>query len=171
MRNRKSNDGGWGLANRDGTVLAIVWPHTTNALQSANQLLQILRRHGLTASELEQSEQADALKDFGSGDGWYRPTELNRLSDQEARIIAARMVSRLRMKIAIGPDQTQLLVTAITEACASTLPNASATCATDRRDEIAAAILRAARPVLNSASFAVLADAVALGHRPLLGEQ
>jgi len=130
-----------------------------------------LRRHGLTASELEQSEQADALKDLGSGDGWYRPTELNRLSDQEAWIIGARMVSRLRMKIAIGPDQTQLLVTAITEACPGTLPNASATCATDRRDRSPQRFLRPRGHCLNNASFAVLADAVALGHRPLLGEE
>jgi hypothetical protein len=161
--------GAW--LNRQGTVLAIVWPHATAHLQSADRLQQILTRHGLTATALAQSEHPDALKDFASGVDWYPPAELDRLSDQEARIIAERMVNRLRMKIALGSDQTQLLVTVITKGCSDILPNVSATSDTDRRDEIATAILGAARAVLDDAGFAMLSDVVALGHRPLHSEE
>jgi hypothetical protein len=104
-------------------------------------------------SELAESERLEALKGFGTRRDWYRATELDQLSDEEARVIAARMIARLHGKISMTSDQANRLATAISVACARVLPGASTTSSTVRRHEIAAAILDAGRAVLGDVDF------------------
>jgi hypothetical protein len=124
----------------------------------------------LAGSELGESERLDALKSFASGREWYRPTGLDRLIDEEARVIAARIIARLRGKIAMTSDQANRLEIAISEACARVLPDTSTTSASFRRLEIASAILDAGRAMLGNVDFATFSEAVALGHGALSDE-
>lgn len=151
-------------------MLAVLWPDPSARRSGAGAMLSLLKRHGLKASEVEGNERREALAAFASGRNWYRPSALNRLSEEEALVIAARMVARLRARIEVTSDQAERLVTSITNACARILPNASATSAPVRGEEIGAAILGGGREVLSAAELTVLAEAAALGHRPLPGE-
>ena len=156
--------------NRKGTMLAVVWRDPLAHRSGCNRVLGILRQHGLMGSELAESERREALSSFTSGKDWYRPTGLDRLSDEEARVIAVRIVVRLREKMPMTLDQANRLETAIGVACARVLPNASTTSATVRRHEIASAILDAGRAMLGDLDFVIFSEAVALGHVALPDE-
>jgi hypothetical protein len=156
--------------NREGTMLAVVWSDPSAYRPNASQVLKVLRQFGLMASGLEESERREALSGFTSGKDWYRPIGLDRLSDEEARVIAARIIARLRRKMPMTLDQANRLETAIGVACARVLPDVSTTSASVRRHEIASAILDAGRAILGDLDFVVFAKAVALGHRALPDE-
>jgi hypothetical protein len=156
--------------NRKGTMLAVVWPDPLAHRTGGSLVLGILRQHGLTGSELGESERLDALKRFASGLDWYRPTWLDPLSDEEARVIAARIIARLRGKMPMTLDQANQLETAISAACARVLPDVSTTSTSGRRHEIASAILDAGRAMLGDLDFVIFSEAVALGHRALPDE-
>jgi hypothetical protein len=153
--------------NREGTMLAVVWPDRSAHRSSSDKVLGVLTRYGLVASQLAERERLEAHKSFASGRDWYRAAGLDRLSDEEARVIAARIIARLRGKMPMTLDQADQLETAISVACARVLPDASATSASVRRHEIASEILDAGRTMLGDRDFATLSEAVALGHRAL----
>ena len=153
--------------NREGTMLAAVWPDSSERCPGSDKVLLILTRYGLMASELAESERFEPLKSLASGCDWYGPTGLDRLSDEEARVIAGRIIARLRGKIPMTLDRAKRLETAIGVACARVLPDASTTSTSVRRHEIASAILDAGRPLLGDLDFVTFAEAVALGHRAL----
>jgi hypothetical protein len=156
--------------NREGTLLAVVWPDSSAHRHSSDKVLVILTRYGLMASELPKSERLEPLKSFASGRDWYRPTGLGGLSDEEARVIAARIIARLRGKMPMALDQAMRLETAISVACARVLPDVSTTSSSVRRYEIASAILDAGRAMLGDLDFVIFSEAVALGHRALPDE-
>jgi hypothetical protein len=156
--------------NREGTMLAVVWPDSSAHRRNSDKVLVILTRYGLMASELAESERLEPLESFASGCDWYGPTGLDRLSDEEARVIAGRIIARLRGRIPMTLDRAKRLETAIGVACARVLPDASATSASVRRHEIASAILGAGRPMLGNLDFVIFSEAVALGHRSLPSE-
>ena len=151
--------------NRKGTMLAVVWRDPLAHRSGRSRVLRILKQHGLMGSELGESERLDALKRFASGRDWCRPTGLDRLSDEEAQVIAARIIARLRAKIPMTSDQADRLEIAIGVACARVLPDVSTTSTSVRRHEIASAILDVGRAMLGDLDFVAFAKAVALGHR------
>ncbi len=156
--------------NREGTMLAVVWTDWSTCRSETRPLPTLLKRYGLGAAELEGGERREALAAFGFEGNWHRPSALDRLSEEEARVIAARMLARVRARIDLPDDQARRLETSISEACARILTDASTTSATMRRDQLATAILDAGRRVLGAANQPALAEAVALGHRPIRGE-
>jgi hypothetical protein len=157
--------------NREGTMLAVVWPDQLAHRSSSGRVLGILRQHGLMGAEFGESERLDALKSFASGRDWYRPTGLHRLSDEEAQVIAARIIARLRGKMPMTLDQANWLETAIGVACARVLPDVSTTSTSVRRHEIASAILDAGRAMLGDLDFVIFSEVVVLGHRALPDEE
>lgn len=90
--------------NHTGTLLAVVGKIT----YPGSALLQsLLARHGLNGTALRGEERARALKGFLSGAGWYRGTEVDRLSEKEAEIIAARLVRRLRARLPLSDEKAE----------------------------------------------------------------
>src|SRR6266850_2616964 len=71
--------------NRQGTVVAVVWKPDARrkARQSAEKVLKEAE-----ASKLRADAQGKALADFESGKGWYRGADVDRLSEEEAGVIA-----------------------------------------------------------------------------------
>lgn len=153
--------------NREGTILGIVWAGTSDS----DQLLRALSRHGVVGSELEGEEGRLAHDAFAGGVAWYRSGQMQELSSEEARVIAARLVRRLTRDISLPADTTERLTRKLEQACARALAEASAVSASTRREQIAAGLLNAARDILDPAAFAALQAAVSLGHKPLPGER
>ncbi|MBI4657581.1 MAG: hypothetical protein HY735_01820 [Verrucomicrobia bacterium] len=56
------------------------------------------------------------LQSFLSGDGWYRGVAVDSLSQQEAGIIAARLVRRIQTKVALSNGKATALESAFTDA-------------------------------------------------------
>lgn len=155
--------------NRQGTVLAIVWA-VGSENHNAEPVLPILQNAGFMATELRGSDLRQALAAFRPDYEWYRATQIDSLSEEEAGVIASRLVRRLSQRVALTAHQTNQLMDALRSACARILTNAVGTSAAERLDQIAATLPRVARELLDDAGLAAFEEVVALGHRPLFGE-
>ena len=95
--------------NRAGTVLAVVWSEQSQPERRSKTLETALKARDLNAKELAGKARQTALKDFQSGAGWYRGADVDRLSEEEAGIIAARLTARIREKVTVTDEQAQAL--------------------------------------------------------------
>lgn len=154
--------------NRTGTLLAVAGKITYPRSVFVRSLLE---RHGLTATALRGEERAKALACFLSGAGWYRRTEADRLSEQEAEIISARFVRRLRAKLPLSEDRAEMLRAAFTAVCFHELVAHPAKPELARREWITREIMEAGRRYLDAKELAALQEVVAAGYRPLPGEE
>ncbi len=87
--------------NRKGTVLAVVWAEGFEDRAATERLLSILHRGGLTATKLAGNDLLQAIASFSSGHDWHRPMQIDQLSEEEAEVIAARLVRRLGGKLTL----------------------------------------------------------------------
>ena len=153
--------------NREGTVLAVVWD---DGAPDPKAVLSTLHRHGIAGVELQGAEYGRNCEAFATGD-WYRPTQMQDLSAEEACLIAARLVRRLEQRVSLSTGTSERLVETLERACSKALAQASATSESARRQQIASALRDAASDILDPAAFAAFTAVVLLGHRPLPTER
>jgi len=153
--------------SRDGNLIAVVRAVTGSRTKGTDPALAAFRKHRIAVETLRGKRLANALKDFASQSGWHRGAEVDRLSEEEARIIAARLVARLRARAALPQLRARALEAAIAEACAHELIRNPTQSAAARKRRLASAVLAAARERLDAPAYAAFADAVRLGHRSL----
>jgi len=155
--------------SRAGTELAIVWAEGGASKARIATFEAILKEENLTATELAGEARARALKEFQSGSGWHRAKDVDRLSVEEARTIAARLSRRVQA------------TTPLTETKAETLRNALADTlkkrflgspdeASPSPEQEQEAFLQAAAGYLNETELTALREAIASGLCPLPGE-
>jgi hypothetical protein len=95
--------------NQTGTVLAVV-RNTSFGHESPTKTVQaVLENHGLTTVELEGAAREAELKSFLSGNAWYHSTDVDNLTKQESRIIAGRLLLRIRAKVALPDEKGEAL--------------------------------------------------------------
>jgi hypothetical protein len=153
--------------NREGTVLAVVWDEGAPDVKA---VLSTLHRHGIAGIELQGAEYGRNCEAFAAGE-WYRPTQMQDLSAEEARLIAARLVRRLEQKVSLSAGTSERLAETLERACSKALAEASPTSESARRQQIASALRDATRGILDPAAFGAFTAVVSLGHRPLPGER
>src|SRR5262249_34071607 len=71
--------------NRAGTRIAVVWK-SDSAAETKHKVTAELKED--RAMELDGKSRDETVADFLSGKGWYRGAEVDRLSEEEADIIA-----------------------------------------------------------------------------------
>ena len=152
--------------NRTGTLIAVVWKSQPSA-QTQQDLAPRLRSAGCCTrdaaiSEVQGETRNQALKDFQSGHGWYRGAEVDRLSEEEAGIIAARLVRRVEAKTALSKDKAQGLQLALTQSFRK--------CFTSGQQESCRRIGDMASKYLNREQMTILKEAIQSGVRPLPNE-
>jgi hypothetical protein len=157
--------------NRGGTIIAVLWREGVVPKVQSEHVRSILAEQGLAAQELTGAARESALRRFSSGADWYRGDAVDRLSAEEAGIIAARLVRRVTAKVPLSEGTIEILLPAFAEAFRHQLIDRPLTSARLRRKLIANEILKAGRQHLHGAAFEALQEAAALGHRPVRGEQ
>ncbi len=75
--------------NRPGTVMAVVWKPETKRKERIATFEAVSKKEELKAQELKGAARKKALKDFLSRQAWHRGSDVDRLSEEEAGIIAA----------------------------------------------------------------------------------
>src|SRR5260370_4050322 len=90
--------------NRAGTIISVVWKPESNAEARRNVAAELKEDH---AMEMQGKSRNDAVKDFLSGKGWYRGADVDRLSEEEADIIAARLVRWVQAKTALTKGKAE----------------------------------------------------------------
>lgn len=156
------------LLNRTGTLIAVVWKSEVNArlnAQTQQDLGSRLRAAGRDADvrELQGEARDQALKELQSGHGWYRGAEVDRLSEEEAGVIAARLVRRVQAKTTLTQDKAERLERVLTDAYKK--------CFTEERYEEALPVSKLAGDFLDEKQIAILKEAIEAGVQPLPNEQ
>lgn len=156
--------------NRRGTQLAIAWEERSEAAQRAQSIRDFLAGH----KEIElQRISAEALllslKELKGGRGWYRGAAVDRLSEEEATIIASRFMNRARKKVAIPEDVAQRVVRKTADVIARGLKAASGDAVPV--DQILAEVLEQASADLDQAQVQEFKNAIETGYLALPGEE
>lgn len=146
--------------NRAGTVMAIVWKEEAKPRQRAKALKAILQERNLTATELTRDAKQQAMREFQSGNGWYRGADVDRLSEEEAGIIANRWIARFREKINLTDEKAKTLQEAFTAQLKRQLTGKAT------REETREKLLKIARQNLDEKDVAVLLENFGNGFVP-----
>src|SRR5438105_12179870 len=134
--------------NRAGTIISVVWKPDSDAETRRNVTAELKEDH---ATELEGKSRDNAVKDFLSGKGWYRGADVDRLSEEEADIIAARLVRWVRAKTALTKDKAEGLQRAFAETLRKDLTGKSV--GPNRLEDVA-------REYLDQAQIKILKEAI-----------
>jgi hypothetical protein len=152
--------------NRAGTLIAIVWKSHPNA-QTQRDMASGLKGAGCCASDAKikevQGEARDqALKEFQSGHRWYRGAEVDQLSEEEAGIIAARLVRRVEAKTTLPENKAERL--------REVLAGALKKCFIEKQGQERLQVRQLTRDFLDEKQIAILEQAIAKGVRALPDE-
>src|SRR5262249_41095706 len=79
--------------NRAGTIISVVWKPDSNAENRRNVVADLKED---SAVEMQGTSRDEAVHAFLSGKGWYHAADVDRLSEEEAGVIAARWVRRVQ---------------------------------------------------------------------------
>jgi len=77
-------------SNREGTIIAIVWAETATKMEDREKLIQpIFKKNGIDAKVvLDDKMIADLMTNFRTEGKWYKEMDVDKLSLEEAGIIA-----------------------------------------------------------------------------------
>ncbi len=148
--------------NRAGTIIAVVWKPESDAEMLRNVTTELKEAH---AMEIQGESRDEALKDFLSGKSWYRGADVDRLSEEEAGIIAARWVRRVQAKTALAKDRAEGLQRALSDSLRKDLTGESA-----RQNQEPPRLEDVAREYLDQDQVRFLSEAIEKGVRPLPNE-
>jgi copper chaperone CopZ len=152
--------------NYAGTVLAVVWKEP--AARKDSEVEAVFEKNHSSAAVLQGDAGEKALKEFRPNQ-WYGASEVDRLSEHEARVIAARIVNRARPRLAVPPERLAALTEDLTLVFARHLTARDEECDT-RREVIDQELTAAARKHLNKDQLAELRKAGEQGIEALPGE-
>ncbi len=150
--------------NHPGTLLAVTWKSPTDRSDSAVEAL--FEKHKLAAGTLKGKERERAIKEFQT-EQWYGASDVDRLSEHEARVISARLVNRARLDMT--PNRRAALTEELAVVFARHLTLSDEEC-DSRREVIEQELTKAASKYLNPEQLAELRKAGEQGIHALPGE-
>lgn len=95
--------------NRKGTLLAIVWKPGVDRRTRKATMTAALNDQGLDIAELESKNRKAALAGFPSSKEWLRASDVDRLSEEEAGIMATRLVRKIKTIVPLDDAKAQLI--------------------------------------------------------------
>src|SRR6266480_5422570 len=148
--------------NRAGTRIAVVWKPESDASTRRKVVADLKEDHAI---ELDGKPRDETVNDFLSGKGWYRGADVDRLSEEEADVIAARLVRRVQAKTALTKDKAEGLQHALADTLRKDLTGESA------RQSQLSRFQNIGREYLAKDQVAILQEAIESGVLPLPNEQ
>jgi len=157
--------------DRQGNTLAIVWKEGTSTAARAIVVMAVRRAHQLQAEELTGTVRETALASFHSGGGWHRGADVDRLSEEEAGVIADRLVRRVTSKAQTISPKAELLRPVIADIIRECLVGSPDPSTARCRETFAADLIAVVGDHLSGAETAAVLEAAKAGFRPLAGER
>src|SRR6266487_818644 len=148
--------------NRAGTRIAVVWKPESDASTRSKVVAELKDDRAI---ELDGKSRDEAVKDFLSGKGWYRGADVDRLSEEEADVIAARFVRRVQARTALAKDKADGLERDLTGAIRKQLTGECS--APDQKQPSCEDV---AGKYLDQEQLKILREAIEKGARPLPNE-
>jgi hypothetical protein len=106
----------------------------------------------------------EGLAEFSSGKGWYRGAAVDRLSEEEAGIIATRLVRRVQAKATLAKDKAEGLQVALTKMFKEQFTNENVSQKPVRLKDVAG-------EYLDENQIQILKEVIESGIRPLPNEK
>jgi hypothetical protein len=150
--------------NRSGTVIAVQWSGGSTTAQQATAIAAVSRDNEVSMLELRGRRRETVLKEFSPTVNWYNSSGVDRLSEEEADIIGARFVRRVRATITLSDKEADGLANAVGTAIKHRFLGTS----TQSAEE---GVLNAGRDYLDEKGLSALKRAFLLGYEPLTGEK
>lgn len=152
--------------NREGTAVALIWKADARRKARSEAEKELKEQE---ATKLRGKERAKVLADFESGKGWYRGAEVDQLSAEEAGVIAARWVRRLRAKTTLTDEKARGLQNALTDAVTKRLTGKIEM--PQSQEDRAVVLRRVASPFLDEKQMELLGEAAGAGMRAKPNEE
>lgn len=152
--------------DHSGETLAVVWASNSPASERTAMLANVGKQHAVQLAQLNGATRDTALKSFQARQGWHRGADVDRLSEQEAEVIAARLIARTINKAPSAKDKMGTLRPTLTDTIREQLVGA-----TPSVEECRDKLMTAARPHLNEAELSAFVSAFELGYRPVGDEK
>lgn len=151
-----------------GTTLAIVWKKGVASSTRTAELQSIAEDRGISLREVSDTERDSDLKTFLTRKGWYRGSDVDQLSGEEAMVITDRLIRRAEARVPTIAGKAEKLKIDIAQVIREQLTGCdSKECRNDRHKKL----VDIARKELNDDEFNALMDAEKLGYRPIGDEQ
>lgn len=161
--------------NRTGTVIAVVWKKTASPELRKATAETVFDENNMNVAGISDPEYKNLLDDFSNKKNWYRGKDVDKLSIEEADVIAKRLVTRINSKTSLSKEKSEKLQTELTSVFKSTFLNLNPTADINSNEEkvykqneqkVENQILEAGNKFLNETEMKALKDAVSLGWRP-----
>lgn len=153
--------------NRAGTIIAVVWKPDVNAEARGHVAADLKEDH---ATEMQGESRDEAVKDFLSGKPWYRGADVDRLSEEEAAIVAARFVRRIEAKTTLEKEKADALRHALADAITKRTTNDNFRPDNAGVLKLEDEVQKAGGQSLDANQRAALKEAIGAGWRPLPNE-
>lgn len=95
--------------NREGTTIAVVWENNPDAAKRDEIASSTFKTYELRAEKINGKDHDALFKNFREGSGWYRGSEVNRLSEEEAATIADRLTRSIASKVSLPDKKMKIL--------------------------------------------------------------
>ncbi|MBL7870993.1 MAG: hypothetical protein JNM78_05245 [Cyclobacteriaceae bacterium] len=161
--------------NRTGTVIAVVWKRTASPGLRKIAAETVFDENNMTVTGISDPEYKKMLDDFGNRKNWYRGKDVDKLSVEEADVIAKRLVTRVNSKTSLSKEKSEKLQAELASVFKSTFLNLDPTAEINSNEEkvykqneqkVENQILEVGKKHLNETEMEALKDAVSLGWRP-----
>lgn len=95
-------EGAW--LNKTGTVVAVKWNTKTKANKKTEIIQKVSTNHNIELTTLAEAEATEYTKTFPNSSEWYKGKEVDKLSKEEAGIIAKNTIASYKEKKLIKPS-------------------------------------------------------------------
>lgn len=95
--------------NRTGTVIAVVWKKGTSPESRKAAADAVFEENNMSVLGLTGTEHQTLFNDFGNKKNWFRGTDVDKLSTEEAGVIANRLVARINSKTNLSKEKSNAL--------------------------------------------------------------
>ena len=95
-------EGAW--LNKTGTVVAVNWNNKTDVDKKETIIKTVSANHNIELTTLAQTEATDYAKTFPKNSEWFKGKEVDKLSKEEASIIAKNTIASYKEKKLIKPS-------------------------------------------------------------------
>src|SRR5213593_1250616 len=153
--------------NRAGTKIAVVWK-LESKLKARRSVATKLKEQ--EATEIKGKPRDEAITEFLSGNGWYRGADVDRLSEEEAGIIAVRLVQRVEAKTTLPKEKAEALQIALADALKKRFTDDKTKLDQDALLKSEDGFQQIAGQYLDKDQIPILKEAIAAGWRPLRNE-